>query len=78
MSKREEGSFSENQLRLIAPWHGYEVELGDFVRLNSGSPLGLVTDLENGEAKVTWFTTPIQHDEINSRCLRPTRTQRDG
>jgi hypothetical protein len=44
---------------------------GDFVRLASGSPLGLVSRVDRDAATVTWLTSPSQQTELPWVCLRP-------
>lgn len=48
-----------------------EVIAGDFVRLASGGPMGLVQKVENGQATVVWFNEGMDHSMIHWACLRP-------
>lgn len=56
--------------RVAGPTHE-EVIIGDFVRLASGSPLGLVSDVRGGVAAVTWFTVGFPQSSLPWLCLRP-------
>ena len=47
--------------------------VGDFVRLASGSPLGLVTSCEADRAAVSWLTGEAQRSTLPAVCLRPIR-----
>ncbi len=45
---------------------------GTFVRLNSGGPAGVVTDLlEDDRVRVTWMTADADHSVLPDRCLTP-------
>lgn len=50
--------------RLVKRAHHEPVVLGDFVHLNSGSPLGLVINASNGMGEVAWIGT-------GQRCTLP-------
>lgn len=45
--------------------------LGDFVRLASGSPLGLVVACQNDVASVIWFNPAHDRSTLSAVCLRP-------
>jgi len=47
------------------------VIVGDFVRLASGSPLGLVTACKDDIASVSWLTGDGQRSVLPAVCLRP-------
>lgn len=47
------------------------VIIGDFVRLASGSPLGLVTACRDDVASVLWLTGDGQRSVLPAVCLRP-------
>jgi hypothetical protein len=47
------------------------VIVGDFVRLASGSPLGLVIECEHDEAEVAWLTGKGDRSRLPAVCLRP-------
>ena len=58
-------------LRLVeGPTHE-PVVLGDFVRLASGSPLGLVVSAVDGQGDVIWLTGSGQRSHVPLVCLRP-------
>lgn len=65
-----EGEFDPKKLIIVEPAHHEPVVLGDFVYLNSGSPLGLVTDEKDGFCHVKWIGQNCTSD-LPSACLRP-------
>ena len=43
---------------------------GSFVRLNSGGPLGVVSELmADDHVRVSWLVWPIEHSVIPDRCV---------
>ncbi len=64
-------AFRVTDLHLVEQATHEPIVVGDFVRLASGSPLGLVTSAKDGRGAVTWFTSPPQHSNLSLVCLRP-------
>lgn len=64
-------AFEAGQLHLVAEATHEPIILGDFVRLASGSPLGLVIACENETATVSWLTGQGDRSALPSICLRP-------
>ena len=60
-------------LRVVERATHEPIILGDFVRLASGSPLGLVIFCENDHATVAWLTGHHQRSSLPAVCLRPVR-----
>lgn len=60
-----------NELRLVQRATHEPVIVGDFVRLASGSPLGLVIACETDVATVAWLTGNGQRSSLPAVCLRP-------
>lgn len=60
-----------SNLQLVEGATHEPIVLGDFVRLASGSPLGLVISCENGVAEVLWFTGHHERSNLPTVCLRP-------
>ena len=58
-------------LILIEPATHEPVVLGDFVRLASGSPLGLIIAIERDIATVAWLAGQGLRSSLPSVCLRP-------
>lgn len=44
---------------------------GDFVRLASGSPQGLVIAIANDVATVAWLADDCPRTQVSTACLRP-------
>ena len=63
--------FSITDLEIVEQATHEPVIVGDFVRLASGSPLGLVTACEHGVASVSWLTGDGQRSVLPAVCLRP-------
>ena len=64
-------AFQMSDLRLVEAATQEPVIVGDFVRLASGSPLGLVTACESGVASVSWLTGKGERSALPTVCLRP-------
>lgn len=60
-----------SELELVETATHEPVVIGDFVRLASGSPLGLIIGCENDVAMVTWLTGDAQRSLLPAVCLRP-------
>jgi hypothetical protein len=64
-------SFRADDLQIVSRATHEEVLPGDFVRLASGGPQGLVRAVEGEMAHVVWLTLPPQHSSLPWVCLRP-------
>jgi hypothetical protein len=62
-----------SELERIEPATHEEIIAGDFVRLASGSPLGLVRAVGAKWADVTWFASEPIRRRIPWLCLRQER-----
>jgi hypothetical protein len=71
MSKR--ASFGIQEVRLIERHERCDFFVpGSFVRLNSGSPIGVVTDVsQDGTVSVTWLTNPVGRTNLPEQCFTP-------
>jgi hypothetical protein len=69
MPKR--AAFRHEDLRLVASATFEPVVVGDFVRLASGSPLGLVEAAEGGIGRIVWLTGQGDRSSLPLVCLRP-------
>ena len=65
------GQFRASDLELVAVATHEPVVLGDFVRLASGSPQGLVIAAADGMAEVSWLTGAGDRSMLPLVCLRP-------
>ena len=63
--------FSASHLQIVKRFSGGELPSpGSFVRLNSGGPIGVVSDLLTGDrVRVSWLTKSIVRSELPDRCL---------
>lgn len=68
-TEKSDGHF----LQLVERATQEPIVLGDFVRLASGSPLGLVVDCVGDRAEVVWITGARLRSSLPSVCLRPER-----
>jgi hypothetical protein len=64
-------SFNIDDLRLVSTATHQPVIVGDFVRLASGSPLGVVSACRQDVASVSWLTGDGQRSTLPAVCLRP-------
>lgn len=71
MPRPERASFRLTDLSLVQRATHEPVVLGDFVRLASGSPLGVIIACEDGRAEVAWLTGDGQRSSTPAVCLRP-------
>ena len=67
----KKASFSASRLALVEKATHEPVIVGDFVRLASGSPLGLVVDARNGNGDVVWLNRARDRSTLPLICLRP-------
>jgi hypothetical protein len=58
-------------LRLVKRATHEPVVLGDFVRLASGSPQGLVIAAENDRVTVAWLTGAGLRSDLPAVCVQP-------
>jgi uncharacterized protein YodC (DUF2158 family) len=65
------GRFRASGLRLVEAATHEPVVLGDFVRLASGSPQGLVIAIADGVAEVAWLNGEGLRSSLPAVCLRP-------
>lgn len=63
--------FPIDDLKVIENATHEPIILGDFVRLASGSPLGLVISAENDLGYVAWLTGTGLRSSLPLVCLRP-------
>lgn len=54
------------------------IVVGDFVRLASGSPLGLIISYEQGRAEVLWLAEGAGRSTLAALCLRPAHLGADA
>jgi len=64
-------TFHVCDLRVVEQATHELIVLGDFVRLASGSPLGLVVAADDGRGEVAWLTGEGQRSTLPLVCLRP-------
>lgn len=64
-------TFRMSDLELVEGPTYEPIVLGDFVRLASGSPLGLVIAAEDGIGVVLWLSLPPARSALPLVCLRP-------
>lgn len=64
-------AFDPSNLTIVERATHEPVILGDFVRLASGSPLGLVIACDTDVATVAWLTDAGLRSSLPAVCLRP-------
>jgi hypothetical protein len=64
-------AFRLSDLRVVEKATHEPIILGDFVRLASGSPLGLVIACKDDHATVAWLTGVGLRSSLPAVCLRP-------
>ena len=64
-------AFQMSDLRVVKKATHEPVIVGDFVRLASGSPLGLVIACQNDQAEVSWLSCDGERSTLPAVCLRP-------
>lgn len=67
----QRAAFDVHDLRIVEQATHEPIVTGDFVRLASGSPLGLVLDAADGLGVVSWLTGEGQRSSLPLVCLRP-------
>lgn len=70
MSKPYRRQIKASDLNIVARATYEEICLGDFVRLASGGPVGIVKAVGVEKDEVCWLTSPPQYSIISWVCLR--------
>jgi hypothetical protein len=64
-------AFRMSDLRVVEHATHEPIIVGDFVRLASGSPLGLVIAANSGVGQIVWFGDQPERSTLPLICLRP-------